>query len=82
MMNPLEISCLIKVLIRARDKMVARDYDEAQDAIEYALSCLFVERRRLQNLESSFTCPKCGAVSYNPSDIAHFYCGRCHQFYA
>jgi ribosomal protein S27AE len=28
----------------------------------------------------SFTCPRCGATSYNPSDIKHRYCGRCHMF--
>lgn len=28
----------------------------------------------------SFTCPRCGAVSYNPNDIANRYCGRCHVF--
>ena len=29
----------------------------------------------------SITCPQCGAVSYNAHDIAHRYCGRCHQFH-
>ena len=28
----------------------------------------------------SFTCPRCGAVSYNLNDIANSYCGRCHAF--
>jgi hypothetical protein len=28
----------------------------------------------------SFTCPRCGAVSYNPNDIRERYCGRCHVF--
>jgi hypothetical protein len=28
----------------------------------------------------SFTCPVCGAVSYNPNDIREQYCGRCHKF--
>lgn len=26
---------------------------------------------------TSFTCPRCGATSYNPQDIAEDYCGRC-----
>jgi uncharacterized C2H2 Zn-finger protein len=30
--------------------------------------------------EASFTCPKCGTVSYNKGDIANGYCGRCHTF--
>jgi hypothetical protein len=30
--------------------------------------------------QESFTCPKCGMVSYNPNDIAHGYCGNCHDF--
>lgn len=29
---------------------------------------------------ATFTCPKCGAVSYNPNDIREGYCGRCHEF--
>jgi hypothetical protein len=29
---------------------------------------------------ASFTCPRCGFVSYNPHDIAHACCGRCHVF--
>lgn len=28
----------------------------------------------------SFTCPACGMVSYNASDIAEGYCARCHSF--
>jgi hypothetical protein len=28
----------------------------------------------------SFTCPCCGAVSYNLNDIANGYCGRCHWY--
>jgi hypothetical protein len=28
----------------------------------------------------SFTCPCCGAVSYNPNDIAQRFCGRCHDW--
>lgn len=30
--------------------------------------------------EPHFTCPQCGAVSYNPNDILNRYCGRCHVF--
>jgi hypothetical protein len=82
-MNPLDIGDLIKVLARARDKLVCHDYDEAQDAVEYALSCLFVECQRLKNLAAQprFVCPQCRAVSFNPNDIANRYCARCHQFY-
>lgn len=28
----------------------------------------------------SFTCPHCGAVSFNPNDIRERYCGACHAF--
>jgi hypothetical protein len=28
----------------------------------------------------SYTCPRCGRVSYHPRDIAEKYCGACHQF--
>lgn len=27
-----------------------------------------------------FECPRCGAVSFHPRDIAERYCGRCHVF--
>lgn len=29
----------------------------------------------------TFTCPKCGAVSYSPGDILNRYCGACHEFF-
>lgn len=29
---------------------------------------------------ASFSCPRCGAVSYNLNDVEHGYCGRCHDF--
>lgn len=28
----------------------------------------------------SFTCPRCGAVSYHPTDRAEGYCARCHDY--
>lgn len=30
----------------------------------------------------AFRCPRpgCGAVSHNPNDLRHRYCGRCHRF--
>ena len=31
---------------------------------------------------ASIRCPRCGAVSYHPRDVAERpYCGRCHQFH-
>jgi len=30
--------------------------------------------------DTPFTCPLCGAVSHNPNDARHRYCGRCHVF--
>jgi transcription elongation factor Elf1 len=30
--------------------------------------------------QQTFTCPECGAVSYNPGDILNRYCGACHEF--
>lgn len=30
--------------------------------------------------EQPFVCQRCGAVSYNPNDIAQGYCGRCHDW--
>jgi hypothetical protein len=34
----------------------------------------------MKNAPPSFTCPRCGFVSYNTNDIAHAYCVRCHVF--
>jgi hypothetical protein len=31
--------------------------------------------------EPSIMCPKCGMVSYNPTDIRQKYCGNCHTFH-
>ena len=31
---------------------------------------------------SSFTCPRCGAVSHNPADLIEGYCGRCRDWTA
>jgi hypothetical protein len=30
--------------------------------------------------EAPFTCPFCGAISHNPSDVDQRYCARCHVF--
>ena len=30
--------------------------------------------------QPSFLCPRCGARSFNPHDIANRYCVRCHLF--
>lgn len=35
-----------------------------------------------ENLESRFTCPRCGATSHHPQDAAEGYCGRCHDWTA
>lgn len=35
---------------------------------------------RVELAQRPFTCPRCGAVSYNPTDAAERYCGRCHVF--
>jgi hypothetical protein len=31
-------------------------------------------------MAAKFTCPDCGAVSYNQGDIREEYCARCHAF--
>jgi len=31
-------------------------------------------------IEEGFTCPKCGMVSYNPTDIVEGYCGKCKEW--
>jgi ribosomal protein S27AE len=30
--------------------------------------------------EPCFVCPRCGARSFNPTDMAKGYCGRCHAY--
>jgi ribosomal protein L37E len=34
----------------------------------------------MENEVLSFTCPRCGAVSYNPDDRREGYCVRCHDW--
>jgi uncharacterized membrane protein YgcG len=41
-------------------------------------TCLEYWKRR----KPHFTCPRCGATSWNLNDVAHLYCGRCHVFAA
>lgn len=31
-------------------------------------------------MAESFTCPRCGATSHNPTDVEEGYCGACHDF--
>jgi hypothetical protein len=31
-------------------------------------------------MSATYTCPRCGRVSYNPHDLAHRYCGACKRF--
>ena len=31
-------------------------------------------------MSTSITCPKCLKTSYNPNDVAHGYCGHCHDW--
>lgn len=35
---------------------------------------------RCPEFAPSFTCPRCGAVSYHPKDIEQGYCGRCNDW--
>jgi hypothetical protein len=34
----------------------------------------------VDTLEPVYDCPYCGARSFNPHDITHRYCNRCHRF--
>lgn len=36
--------------------------------------------RLVEEDEPSYTCPRCGMVSYHPKDIEHLYCAKCHEF--
>lgn len=37
---------------------------------------------RWKRAKPHFICPRCDAISWNPTDIAERYCGRCHVFFA
>lgn len=39
-----------------------------------------MEQQSALKQQRSFVCPRCLAQSYNPHDIEHRYCGRCHMF--
>lgn len=38
------------------------------------------DRLRSLYVTPSFTCPRCGMTSYNPTDISEGYCGNCHDW--
>lgn len=40
------------------------------------------QARAAEERGASFTCPNCGATSYNPNDVAESYCGKCHDWTA
>lgn len=42
----------------------------------------YINERTFNEPPRSFTCPKCGAVSYSPNDVTERYCGACHEFFA
>lgn len=31
---------------------------------------------------ASFTCPRCGMMSFLPGDVINRYCGHCHEFHS
>ena len=41
----------------------------------------FVQEQQLPAGQQYVVCPKCGQVSYSPSDILERYCGACHGFH-
>lgn len=32
-------------------------------------------------MPDSFTCPRCGLTSHNPTDVKEQYCGNCHRYF-
>jgi hypothetical protein len=54
-------------------------FDEALAGLRALQEAL--QRHGFTPAQPSITCPRCGSVSYNPGDIEHRYCGRCHQFH-
>ena len=37
-------------------------------------------REKTMSAPTGITCPKCLRTSYNPNDVAHGYCGYCHDW--
>lgn len=35
----------------------------------------------VQEIPSMIVCLCCGRPSYNPNDVAHLYCGFCHEYH-
>jgi hypothetical protein len=50
-----EVNDLVEKLVRARDKIICRDFDEATDALEAALAILFAEQRKAGDETVRFT---------------------------
>lgn len=51
-------------------------YDSVMALYERVMS----RRKRLSSVVPSFTCPRCGMMSYHPDDVREGYCGSCHDW--
>jgi ribosomal protein L37E len=47
---------------------------------EAVLRFLLAANGEREITEPSFTCPRCGRVSFHPMDLQEGYCGACHDW--
>jgi ribosomal protein L37E len=48
---------------------------------EHREACKLARAQGMSVNDPSITCPRCGKVSYNPTDVEQRYCGACHAFH-
>ena len=77
-----ELDIYINVMVDPSVKLqLIKVLRDMADRIEKEmLSEQFIDFASRSSDERSYTCPKCGATSYNAKDIEHGYCGACHAF--
>lgn len=77
--NPPEGWLVLPFLLRAgyvAQLVVPRDMTRG----EADRLCQYVQSLAIGEPLPSFRCPRCGAQSFNPKDVAAGYCGACHDF--
>lgn len=64
---------------RKDHEMMCDEIDKLRAEVEVMRAWFSISRETLWN-GTSYTCPRCGAVTWNKNDLANKYCGKCHRF--
>lgn len=73
----------LRILVRemVKDATAKMNLEElVKQAVALALkSEVLTEPAKTESKLTSYKCPLCGMVSYNPNDAKYKYCGNCHR---